>query len=144
MPAPSAADGFWAFWLALLVALVAVVMLHRWARARRHATGRMFPVFWTSLGLFISIPWLVTLVAGAPFSWEVPELQRFNIRGGWVVIPELVSIVVALSVYTAAFIGETVRSGIQSVSHGQTEAAASLGLRPGRSCGWSSCRRRCE
>ncbi|HBZ99163.1 MAG TPA: amino acid ABC transporter permease, partial [Pseudomonas sp.] len=75
---------------------------------------------------------LVTLVAGAPFSWEVPELQRFNIRGGWVVIPELVSIVVALSVYTAAFIGETVRSGIQSVSHGQTEAAASLGLRPGQ------------
>jgi general L-amino acid transport system permease protein len=132
MPAPSAADGFWAFWLALLVALVAVVLLNRWARARRHATGRMFPVFWTSLGLFIAIPWLMTFIAGAPFTWEVPELLRFNIRGGWVVIPELVSIVVALSVYTAAFIGETVRSGIQSVSHGQTEAAASLGLRPGQ------------
>lgn len=132
MPAPSAADGFWAFWLSLFAALLAVVALNRWARARRHATGRTFPVFWSSLGLFIAIPWLVTLVTGAPFLWEVPQLQRFNIRGGWVVIPELVSIVVALSVYTAAFIGETVRAGIQSVSHGQTEAAASLGLRPGQ------------
>ncbi len=124
MPAPSAADGFWSFWLALLVAVVAVVLLNRWARARRHATGQMFPVLWTSLGLFLAIPWLMTFIAGVPFTWEVPELQRFNIRGGWVVIPELVSIVVALSVYTAAFIGETVRSGIQSVSHGQTEAAS--------------------
>ncbi|MGE4405764.1 amino acid ABC transporter permease [Pseudomonas sp.] len=132
MPAPSAADGFWAFWLSLFAALLAVVVLNRWARARRHATGQMFPVFWSSLGLFIAIPWLVTLVTGAPFLWEIPQLQRFNIRGGWVVIPELVSIVVALSVYTAAFIGETVRAGIQSVSHGQTEAAASLGLRPGQ------------
>ncbi|EXF46130.1 polar amino acid ABC transporter inner membrane protein [Pseudomonas sp. BAY1663] len=132
MPAPSAADGFWAFWLSLFAALLAVVALNRWARARRHATGRTFPVFWSSLGLFVAIPWLVTLVTGAPFLWEVPQLQRFNIRGGWVVIPELVSIVVALSVYTAAFIGETVRAGIQSVSHGQTEAAASLGLRPGQ------------
>ncbi|MCQ4326528.1 amino acid ABC transporter permease [Stutzerimonas stutzeri] len=132
MPAPSAADGFWAFWLSLFAALLAVVVLNRWARARRHATGQTFPVFWCSLGLFIAIPWLVTLVTGAPFLWEVPQLQRFNIRGGWVVIPELVSIVVALSVYTAAFIGETVRAGIQSVSHGQTEAAASLGLRPGQ------------
>jgi general L-amino acid transport system permease protein len=132
MPSPSAAEGFWPFWMAMFVALVAIVMLNRWARARRHATGQPFPVFWVSFALFIGIPALGSLLFGAPFLWEVPELQRFNIRGGWVVIPELVSIVLALSIYTAAFIGETVRAGIQSVSHGQTEAAASLGLRPGR------------
>ncbi|VXC89725.1 amino acid ABC transporter permease [Pseudomonas sp. 9Ag] len=132
MPAPSAGEGFWSFWVAMFVALVAIVMLNRWARARRHATGQTFPVFSASLALFIAIPGLCSLIMGAPFLWEVPELQRFNIRGGWVVIPELVSIVLALSIYTAAFIGETVRAGIQSVSHGQTEAAASLGLRPGR------------
>jgi len=75
---------------------------------------------------------LSALLWGAPFDWEVPQLQRFNIRGGWIVIPELVSIVLALAVYTAAFIGETVRAGIQAVSHGQSEAAASLGLRTGQ------------
>ncbi|WP_273527656.1 amino acid ABC transporter permease [Pseudomonas sp.] len=132
LPAPSAAEGFWPFWLALLVAVLAVVVLARWARARRHATGQAFPLFWSSLGLLVTIPALSAVLWGAPFDWEVPQLQRFNIRGGWIVIPELVSIVLALAVYTAAFIGETVRAGIQAVSHGQSEAAASLGLRTGQ------------
>ncbi|MEB2326473.1 MAG: amino acid ABC transporter permease [Pseudomonas sp.] len=132
LPAPSAAEGFWPFWLALLVAVLAIVVLARWARARRHAIGQAFPLFWSSLGLLVAIPALSVLLWGAPFDWEVPQLQRFNIRGGWIVIPELVSIVLALAVYTAAFIGETVRAGIQAVSHGQSEAAASLGLRTGQ------------
>ncbi len=132
LPAPSAAEGFWPFWLALLVAVLAIVVLARWARARRHATGQAFPLLWSSLGLLVAIPALSVLLWGAPFDWEVPQLQRFNIRGGWIVIPELVSIVLALAVYTAAFIGETVRAGIQAVSHGQSEAAASLGLRTGQ------------
>ena len=132
LPAPSAAEGFWPFWLALLVAVLAVVVLARWARARRHASGQPFPLLWSSLGLLVAIPTLSVLLWGAPFDWEVPQLQRFNIRGGWIVIPELVSIVLALAVYTAAFIGETVRAGIQAVSHGQSEAAASLGLRTGQ------------
>ncbi len=132
MPAPLAAEGMWPFLIALLAAIVAAFAVHRWARLRRHATGEHFPVLWTALGLLIGLPMLAVLVFGAPFHWQVPELQRFNIRGGWVVIPELVSIVLALSIYTAAFIGETVRAGIQAVSHGQTEAAGSLGLRPGQ------------
>lgn len=132
MPAPSAAQGFWPFWLAMGLALLAIVLLNRWARARRHASGRRFPVFWASLGLLLVLPGLCGLLAGSPFTWQLPELQRFNIRGGWVVIPELVAIVLALSIYTAAFIGETVRSGIQAVSAGQTEAGRSLGLKPGQ------------
>lgn len=131
MPAPHAGEGLWPFLGAVPLALLAVMALVRWARRRRERTGQGFPTPWVSLALLLGVPGLCVLVAGAPFVWEVPELQRFNIRGGWVVIPELVSIVLALSIYTAAFIAEVVRSGIQSVSHGQTEAAASLGLRPG-------------
>ena len=68
---------------------------------------------------------------GTPVHWEMPELKGFNFVGGWVLIPELLALTIALTVYTAAFIAEIVRSGIKSVSHGQTEAARSLGLRPG-------------
>ena len=132
MPAPSASEAYWPFMAALLVALILVVVVSRWARARRLATGERFPVFWTSLALIVAIPGACVLLFGSPVNWTVPELQRFNIRGGWVVIPELVSIIMALAIYTAAFIGETVRSGIQAVSGGQAEAASSLGLRPGQ------------
>lgn len=132
MPAPIAADGLGPFIVAVILALVGWAVIWKWAKARRHATGKAFPVFLSGLALLIVLPGLVSLVAGAPFHWDVPALQGFNFRGGWVVIPELVSIILALSVYTAAFIGETVRAGIQAVSHGQTEAAGSLGLRPGQ------------
>jgi general L-amino acid transport system permease protein len=131
MPAPIADAGLVPGLIALLIAIVASVVLVRWARKRRHATGERFPVLWTVLALLIGIPLLAALVFGKPLHWELPELQGFNLRGGWVIIPELVSLAVALSAYTAAFIGETVRGGIQAVSHGQTEAASSLGLRPG-------------
>ena len=131
MPAPIADAGFLPGLIALLIAIVASVVVVRWARKRRHATGQRFPVLWTVLALLIGIPLLAALVFGKPLHWDLPELQGFNLRGGWVIIPELVSLAVALSVYTAAFIGETVRGGIQAVSHGQTEAASSLGLRPG-------------
>ena len=130
MPAPSASEAWAPFMLALLAALLLIGLLTRWSRARRLATGQYFPTFWVALGLLLVLPGACWLLLGSPFTWEVPELQRFNIRGGWVVIPELVSIVMALSIYTAAFIGETVRAGIQAVSYGQTEAARSLGLGP--------------
>lgn len=131
MPAPIADAGFLPGLIALFIAIVASVVVIRWARKRRHATGQRFPVLWTVLALLIAVPLLAALIFGRPLHWEVPELQGFNLRGGWVIIPELVSLALALSVYTAAFIGETVRGGIQAVSHGQTEAASSLGLRPG-------------
>ncbi|THF59470.1 amino acid ABC transporter permease [Pseudothauera rhizosphaerae] len=131
LPAPAAADGFWAFLVALAIAVAGCVAVARWARQRREATGQRFPVLITCLALLVALPVLAALVAGSPFTWSVPTLTGFNFRGGWVVIPELVAITLALSIYTAAFIAEIVRSGIQAVSHGQTEAARSLGLRPG-------------
>ncbi|WP_137884983.1 amino acid ABC transporter permease [Pseudomonas sp. 2FE] len=130
MPSPGAAEGFWPFLIALLLTLVGIVVLVRWAKARREASGAIFPTPWVALAMLVVVPGLCGLLFGNPFTWSVPELQGFNFRGGWVMIPELMALVLALTVYTAAFIAENVRSGIQAVSHGQTEAARSLGLRP--------------
>ena len=132
MPAPTMAEGFWPFLIAVVVALAVIFYLARWARQRFEATGRGFPTLITSLVLIVALPALAILIAGQPFTWDVPELKGFNFRGGWVMIPELMALTLALTIYTAAFIAENVRSGIQAVSHGQTEAARSLGLPAGK------------
>jgi general L-amino acid transport system permease protein len=131
MPAAQMADGFWAFVVSVVTAVVSIVLMCRWANKRFEATGVPFHKFWVGLALSLMIPALSALIFGAPLSWEIPTLQGFNFVGGWVLIPELLALTLALTVYTAAFIAEIVRSGIKSVSHGQTEAARSLGLRPG-------------
>lgn len=131
MPAALASEGFWPFVASIVVAIVAIVLMTRWANKRFEATGVPFHKVWVGLALLIVIPALCTLVFGAPLHWEMPRLAGFNFVGGWVLIPELLALTLALTVYTAAFIAEIVRSGIQSVSHGQTEAARSLGMRPG-------------
>ncbi|MBH3394594.1 MULTISPECIES: amino acid ABC transporter permease [Pseudomonas] len=131
MPGASMADGFWPFVVALAVAVVAIVMMVRFANQRFDETGVPFHKFWVGLALFVAIPGLSVLLFGSPVTWEVPQLKGFNFVGGWVLIPELLALTLALTIYTAAFIAEIVRSGIRSVSHGQTEAARSLGLREG-------------
>jgi general L-amino acid transport system permease protein len=132
LPKPLFESGFGWVLAAFLVAVIVSVILMRWARRRQEATGRRFPTLSVSLGLIIGLPVLTFFLAGSPLTWEYPELQGFNFSGGLTVIPELASLLTALSIYTAAFIAEIVRAGIQSVSHGQTEAAYSLGLRPGQ------------
>jgi general L-amino acid transport system permease protein len=127
MPSPTMAEGFWPFLIAVVVALVAIWFLARWARQRFEASGKGFPTLISSLVLIVALPSLAALVFGDPFHWTVPELTGFNFRGGWVMIPELMALTLALTVYTAAFIAE-----IQAVSHGQTEAARSLGLPAGK------------
>ncbi|EKN44442.1 MULTISPECIES: amino acid ABC transporter permease [Pseudomonas syringae group] len=131
MPRAMPAEGMTAFLVSVLIAIVAIVMMVRWANKRFEATGQPFHKFWVGLALLLVIPGLSMLVFGSPVHWELPQLKGFNFTGGWVLIPELISLTLALTIYTAAFIAEIVRSGIKSVSHGQTEAARSLGLRPG-------------
>jgi len=131
MPAPVTEPGFWLTPVALVVAIVASIFIHRWARARQMATGQQFPILWTSLGLIVGLPLLAQLVMGIPFHLDYPKLQGFNFQGGMVLIPEFVALTFALVLYTGAFIGENVRAGIMAVSHGQTEAAYAVGLRPG-------------
>ena len=111
--------------------MVGTIVLARWAKRRQELTGQQFPVFLSALGLIIGLPVLATLATGVPFTWEYPVLKGFNFQGGLVVVPEFMALLFALVAYTGAFIGEIVRAGIQSVSHGQTEAARSLGVKPG-------------
>ncbi len=115
-----------------VVAIIATWFIRRWAKKRQDETGQQFPTFLTGLGIIIGLPLLMLLVTGIPFHFEYPELKGFSFRGGITVIPELMALAVALSVYTGTFIAEAVRAGVQSVPHGQTEAARSLGLKESR------------
>ena len=128
MPAPILQPGFWVIPAALVIAIVATFATARWSRRRQDLTGQQFPVIWTGLGLIIGLPIVAGLVAGVPVTWSLAQLQGFNFVGGMDILPEFVALLLALSIYTAAFIAEIVRGGIQAISHGQTEAAHALGL----------------
>ena len=131
LPKPIWAEGAWLIAAGLVLALVFAFFVRRWAAARQAATGQQFPVGWTTLGLVVGLPLLAFIVTGFPLSFEYPELGTFNLRGGVQIKPEFLALYLALSFYTATFIGEIVRAGILGVSKGQTEAAYALGLRPG-------------
>jgi len=131
LPKPIFEDGFGLVTIAFLIAIAGVIFLKRWATKRQQQSGEQFPVFLTAVGLIIGLPLLVFLAMGMPISWEYSTLERFSFVGGSNIIPEFMALLWALTMYTAAFIAEIVRSGIQAVSHGQTEAAHALGIRNG-------------
>lgn len=118
--------------MALVAAITASIVIVTWSRRRQAATGQIFPAFPVSLGLIIGLPTLAYFGAGQPVGWEIPEMGAFSFSGGITAIPELGALLIALTIYTATFIAEIVRSGIVSVSSGQTEAALALGLPPRR------------
>ncbi len=127
------------FWLNLnFVAVVIVLTLSimaaraygRWAHAKQDATGEIQPIFWVKTAIYL-VPFAILMVLlGLHFGY--PELKGFNYKGGIFARESLIALWLALSVYTGAFIAENVRSGIQAVNKGQTEAAAALGIRPNR------------
>ncbi len=129
-PRPIAEEGAEYTLLAFVIAVAASVFFARYARQRQLATGERLPVLWTVLGLIIGLPLVTFLVTGAPITFDIPVAGKFNLTGGSVVGPEFMSLFLALSFYTAAFIAEIVRAGIRGVSKGQTEAAHALGIRP--------------
>jgi general L-amino acid transport system permease protein len=131
VPKPLANPGLEPFALAVLVGIVASLLLHRHARRQLFDSGRLITIWPYVLGLLIGLPLLIALIFGAPVMFEIPELKGFNFSGGSRLIPEFVALLVALSTYTAAFIAEIVRAGIQSVHTGQMEAGSSLGLSRG-------------
>ncbi len=131
MPSANYEAGFSLVIWALVIAIIGVIFMARWAHKRQEQTGQQFHTVYVSIALIIGLPLLAFLVTGMPLSWEIPELKGFNFVGGTVIIPEFIALWVSLSVYTASFIAEIVRAGIQAVSHGQSEAAHALGLRAG-------------
>jgi len=131
-PVTESGGGAWIVIIVSIAALIGCVVLYRWARRRKDQTGQSFPIFWVSLAIMTLIPTLAYFIAGGPIGTELPELKRFNFEGGMQMPLPLFSLWFALSTYTAAFIGETVRGGIMAVDHGQTEAASALGLHRGK------------
>ena len=119
------------FLLAIAAAIVLIYLYSRYVKRHQEQTGEQLPVLYPAIGALIVLPGLVWLVLGAPFVFTFPELKGFNFRGGMALSPEFFSVLVALVIYTGAFIGEIVRSGIQAISKGQREAAAAVGLRGG-------------
>jgi len=130
MPAPIPEAGFGVVLAAFVLGVIGAWVLRRWARRRQEATGEPFPALPVGAGVIVGLPVLAYIVMGAPLAWDMPALTGFNYRGGMAVPPSFCALVVALAVYTSCFIAEIVRSGIQSVSKGQHEAAAALNLKP--------------
>ncbi len=129
---PVAAPGWTAAVVGLLLAVVLIFVYRAFARRRQVATGQQSPVGLVSLGLIVVIPLIAWAVFGAPTAFEIPELKGFNYVGGRVITPEFTALLLGLSIYTAAFIAEVVRAGIEAVDKGQTEASKALGLSAGQ------------
>jgi general L-amino acid transport system permease protein len=119
---------------ALLAALVGVALSVAWGRhlrRRRDLTGRAPPLWPAALILIVAVPVVVWIALGAPLSFDVPVRKGFGFQGGGTVSPEFAALLIGLVLYTAAYIAEIVRAGIEAVPRGQWEAAGALGLRRG-------------
>jgi general L-amino acid transport system permease protein len=119
------------FAAAVLLAVASSAAFWIWARRRQEQTGAQAPVAAVTTGLLVGLPTVVAAVAGAPFTFEIARLSGFNLKGGIPIIPEMAALVFGIVTFTAAFIAEIVRAGVQAVPHGQSEAADALGLHRG-------------
>ena len=119
----------------LIAAIISIIFIKMYARKKQENEGVQTPVLSISIGLLLILPILSFLFGGVDTSIEVPVIKQlsqsgFTYEGGIKLPPELISLALALSLYTATFIAECVRAGVQGVSKGQKEAAASIGLTP--------------
>lgn len=131
IPKPIAEDGFGIFIIAAIVASVLAISFGVWAKQYKRRTGRLVPGIWGGLAIFAVLTGLAFLATGNPVGSETPEFRGFNFSGGLGLKPEFVALLTGLVLYTAAYIGENVRSGIESVHAGQIEAANALGVPSG-------------
>jgi general L-amino acid transport system permease protein len=128
-------NNFDVFMIVLIVALFVVYFFNKFANKKQEEEGKQYPKFLISLGIFIILPLLSFFMGGVDLSWSFPELKElaktsFTYEGGMGIPPELIALTLALTLYTATFIAENVRAGIQGIGKGQKEAAASIGLTP--------------
>ena len=123
------------FLYSIIAAVVSIFFVYSYARKKQEQTGIQTPKFLISVGIIVILPLLTFLFGGVSLNFEYPVLTQlsqtiFNFVGGVAIIPELIALATALSLYTATFIAECVRAGIMGVTKGQKEAAASIGLTP--------------
>jgi len=125
------------FFYSLIVAIISIIFVSKYSKKQRDEYGKQIPTFYLSIAILLGLPSLTFLFGGVSLSFQIPELNQLSktvyvYRGGVSIIPELISLALALSMYTATFIAENVRAGIIGVSKGQKEAAASIGLTKGQ------------
>ena len=132
MPWPVPGDLLWMTGLALVIAIIVVIVFRRWAHKRQDATGQIVPTLLPSVALIVLLPGIVYLMTGSPLGWDVPKIEGFNFVGGATLPPAFLALFVALTIYHAAHLAESVRAGILSVSRGQHDAAMAIGLRQNR------------
>ena len=125
------------FFYSIIAAVILIFFLSKYAKKQRDDFGKQIPTFYISLGILFGLPFLTFLLGGVTLSFQIPELTQLSktiyvYQGGVTIIPELISLALALSMYTATFIAENVRAGILGVNKGQKEAAASIGLTKGQ------------
>ena len=128
-------ENFDVFFYSILAVIISIVVIKNYARRLQENEGKQLPVLYISLGLFIILPLLTFLIGGVSLGFEIPVIKQlsttsFVYEGGLGIPPELIALTLALALYTATFIAECVRAGIQGISKGQKEAAASIGLTP--------------
>jgi general L-amino acid transport system permease protein len=121
------------FIYSVVAAIIAIIFVSKHAKKQREEFGKHIPSFYISVALLFTLPFLSFLIGGVTLEFEIPVLKQmsatiFNFRGGVSIIPELMALAMALSMYTATFIAENVRAGILGIGKGQKEAAASIGL----------------
>ena len=125
------------FMIALIVAMIVIYFFNKFAKRKQEEEGKQYPKFLISLGIFVILPALTFFVGGVDVTWSFPELKQlaltsYTYEGGLGIPPELIALTLALTLYTATFIAENVRAGIQGIGKGQKEAAASIGLTHGQ------------
>ena len=123
------------FMYCLIAAVVSIVFIRTYAKKLQEKEGKQLPILYISLAILIILPGLSFLVGGVTLDFEIPVLKQlattsYIYEGGVRLPPELIALVLALSLYTSTFVAECVRAGIQGISKGQKEAAASVGLTP--------------
>ena len=128
-------ENFDIFFITLILALILIFFVNKYAKKKQEEEGKQLPKFLISLGIFVGLPLLVFSVGGFDLAFSFPELKQlaktsFTYEGGMGIPPELIALTLALTLYTATFIAENVRAGIQGIGKGQKEAAASIGLTP--------------
>ena len=128
-PSPIFLEGFRFVTWSFIIAIIFTSFLKKHLKKKQNTTGKQYPIFYINSAIIIFTPVLMFYIMGMPMEFSHPVIKGFNFQGGMVLRPEFMGMLLGLSIYTAAFISETVRSGIMAVSKGQREASQALGLK---------------